>query len=179
MTYNVSHLAGKDVEFKVNIKGIRIKKIPEIDDNFVKNFDKYESLDALKADIRKSLEEEKKRKIAAEFERGIGEKLLTNNDFDIPESYIERQIYFMMSDMQRRMVSGGMDQKKAAEFAFKLHDQFREDATKIVKTTLLIKNIARKEGLTVDDEEVDNQIREIASQRAQDYESSKKIACER
>ncbi len=173
-TYNVSHLAGKDVEFKVNIKGIRVKKIPEIDNNFVKNFDKYESLAALKADVRKSLEEEKKRKITADFERGIGEKLLTTNDFDIPESYIERQIYFMMSDMQRRMVSGGMDSKKAAEFAFKLHDQFREDATKIVKTTLLIKNIARKECLTVDDEEVDNQIREIASQRAQDYESLKK-----
>jgi len=171
--YNASHLAGKDVEFKVNVKGIRIKKIPEIDDSFIKNFDKYESLDALKTDIRKGLEEEKKRRITAEFERGIGEKLLTNNDFDIPESYIERQIYFMMSDMQRRMVSGGMDQKKAAEFAFKLHDQFREDATKIVKTALLIKNIARKEGLTVDDEEVDSQIREIAAQRAQDYESLK------
>ncbi len=171
--YNVSHLAGKDVQFKVNVKGIRIKKIPEIDDNFVKNFEKYESLDALKADIRESLEAEKKRKVAAEFEKSIGEKLLTKNDFDIPESYIERQIYFMMSDMQRRMVSGGMDPKKAAEFAFRLHDQFREDATKNVKIALLIKHIARKEGLTVVDEEVDNQVREIASQRAQDYESLK------
>ncbi len=171
--YNVSHLGGKDVQFNVNVKGIRIKKIPEIDDNFVKNFEKYESLDALKADIRESLEAEKKRKVAAEFEKSIGEKLLTKNDFDIPESYIERQIYFMMSDMQRRMVSGGMDPKKAAEFAFRLHDQFREDATKNVKIALLIKHIARKEGLTVVDEEVDNQVREIASQRAQDYESLK------
>ena len=171
--YNVSHIAGKDVQFKVNVKGIRIKKIPEIDDNFVKNFEKYESLDALKADIRESLEAEKKRKVAAEYEKSIGEKLLTKNDFDIPESYIERQIYFMMSDMQRRMVSGGMDPKKAAEFAFRLHDQFREDATKNVKIALLIKHIARKEGLTVVDEEIDNQVREIASQRAQDYESLK------
>ena len=172
-TYNVSHVAGRDVEFKVNVKGIRIKKIPEFDDNFVKNFDKYESLAALKADVRKSLEEEKQRKTTAEFEKSIGELLLTKNHFDVPESYIERQIYFMMSDMQRRMVSGGMDPKKAAEFAFKLHDQFREDATKNVKIALLIKNIARKEGLTVVDEEVDKQIREMASQRAQDYESLK------
>ncbi len=155
-------LPGKMSNSRSMIKGIRIKKIPEIDDNFVKNFEKYESLDALKADIRKNLEEEKKRKIAAEFERQIGDKLLEKNDFEVPESYIERQIYYMMSDMQRRMVSGGMDPKKAAEFSFKLHDQFREEATKIVKTVLLIKNIARKEGLTVDDEEVENQIREIA-----------------
>jgi trigger factor len=173
-TYSVPHLAGKDVEFKVNIKGIRIKKIPDIDDNFVKNFDGYESLAAFKADVRKSLEEEKQRQIDAEFERSIGDKLLANNDFDIPESYIERQVYFMMSDMQRRMASNGMDPKKAAEFAFKLRDQLREDATRIVKTSLLIKNIARKEGFTVDDHEVDNQIREIASQKAQDYESLKK-----
>ncbi len=100
-------------------------------------------------DVRKNLEEEKKRKIAADFERQISEKLLANNDFEVPESFVERQIYYMMSDMQRRMVSGGMDPKKAAEFSFKLHDQFREEATKIVKTVLLLKNIARKEALTV------------------------------
>jgi trigger factor len=173
-TYNSAHLAGKDAEFKVNIKGIRIKKMPEIDDNFVKNFDKYESLAALKADVRKSLEEEKERKIAADFDRSIGDKLLTRNDFEVPEFYIERQIYYMMSDMQRRMMSGGMDSKKAAEFSFKLHDKFRQEATKIVKTALLIKNIALKETLTVDDGEVDSHIRTIASQRAQDYESFKK-----
>jgi trigger factor len=173
-TYNVPHLAGKDVEFKVNIKGIRVKTLPEIDDNFIKNFDKYESLAALKADVRKSLEEEKRRKIAGEFERSIGDKLLANNDFDIPESYVERQVFFMMSDMQRRMASNGMDPKNAAEFAFKLRDRFREDAVRIVKTSLLIKNIAKKEGITVQDDEVDDQIREIASQKAQDYESFKK-----
>ena len=59
-TYHAAHLAGKDVEFKVHIKGIRVKKVPEIDDNFVKNFERYESLEALKDDVRKNLEEEKK-----------------------------------------------------------------------------------------------------------------------
>ena len=87
---------------------------------------------------------------------------------------MERQIYYMMSDTQRRMVSGGMDPKKAAEFSFKLHDQFREEAAKIVKTVLLLKGIAGKEGLTAGDDEVENQIREIAAQRAQDYETLKK-----
>jgi len=66
-----------------------------------------------------------------------------------------------------------MDPKKAAELVFKLHDQFREDAAKNVKIALLIKNIARKEDLTVADEDVDNRIREIASERAQDFESLK------
>ncbi|MHB8908732.1 MAG: trigger factor [Syntrophales bacterium] len=172
--YNAPHLAGKDVDFNVHMQGIRIKKLPEIDAEFVKNFERYESLDALKADVRKSLEEEKKRKVAAEFDRSIGEILLVKNEFEVPESYVERQIYYMMSDAQRRMVSSGMDSKKAAEFSFKLHDQFREEAAKIVKTSLLMTSIARRERLTVDDVEVEKEIREIASQRGQDYESFKK-----
>ena len=172
--YHAAHLAGKDVEFAVMIKGIRIKKIPEINEQFIKNFEKYESMEALRDDVRKNLEEEKKRKIAVAFQKQISDRLLEKNAFEVPESFVERQIYYMMSDTQRRMVSGGMDPKKAAEFSFKLHDQFREEAAKIVKTVLLLKGIAGKEGLTAGDDEVENQIREIAAQRAQDYETLKK-----
>jgi trigger factor len=169
--YNAAHLAGKDVEFTVNIKGVRVKKVPDIDEHFIKNFERYESLETLKADVLKTLEEEKKRKIELEFERQISDKLLEKNVFDVPDSFVERQIYYMMSDTQRRMVSGGMDPKKAAEFSMKLHDHFREEAAKIVKTVLLLKNIAGKEALIAGEDEVEKQIREIAVQRAQDYET--------
>lgn len=172
--YHAAHLAGKDVEFDVLIKGIRIKKLPEIDEQFIKNFERYETLDALKDDVRNNLEEEKKRKIAAAFERQISDRLLEKNTFEVPDSFVERQIYYMMSDTQRRMVSGGMDAKKAAEFSFKLHDQFREEAAKIVRTVLLLKAIAGKEGLSASEEEVEEKIREIAAQRAQDYDVLKK-----
>jgi trigger factor len=172
--YHAAHLAGKDVEFDVVIKGVRIKKLPEINEQFIKNFEKYESLEALTDDIRKDLEEQKKRKAAAAFERQISDRLLEKNAFEVPESFVERQVYYMMTDTQRRMVSGGMDAKKAAEFSFKLHDQFREEATKIVKTVLLLKGIAGKESLTAGDDEVEKQIREIAAQKAQDYETLKK-----
>lgn len=171
--YQAAHLAGKEIEFEVHIQGIRIKKLPELDEQFIKNFEHYESLEDLKADIQKNLEEEKKRKIALAFERLIGDRLLERNTFEVPDSFIERQIYYMMSDTQRRMVSNGMDPKKAAEFSFKLHDQFREEATKIVKTVLLLKGIARKEGLIAGEDEVEAQIRELAVKRAQDYESLK------
>lgn len=169
--YNAAHLAGKEVEFTVEINGIRVKKLPELDEQFIKNFERYESLEALKADVLKSLEEEKKRTIALEFERQISDKLLEKNVFDVPDSFVERQIYYMMSDAQRRMISGGMTPKKAAEFSINLHDHFREEATKIVKTVLLLKAIAAKEALTAEEDEVEKQIREIAAQRAQNYET--------
>ena len=97
-----------------------------------------------------------------------------SNDFEVPESFVERQIYYMISDTQRRMVSKGMDPKKAAEFSFKLRDQFRDEATKIVKTVILIKNIARKEAITIDEGEVDKEIGEMASQKGQDFDTLKK-----
>ena len=167
--YNAAHLAGKNVEFTVNIKGIQVKKLPEIDEQFIKNFEHYESLDDLKTDVLKSLEEEKRGKIAQDFERQISDKLLENNVFDVPDSFVEQQVYMMMSDTQRRMVSGGMDRKKAAGFSSQLHDHFQEEAAKIVKTVLLLKAIADKEALTVGEDEVEKKIHEIAEQRSQDY----------
>jgi trigger factor len=163
------HLAGKEVEFDVNVGGIRVKQAPEIDDNFIKNFEKYESLEALKADVRKNLEEEKKAKIAANLDKSISDKLLARNDFEVPDSFVENQVHHMLYNMRQRLVSGGMDPKKATEMALKFRDQCREDAIKIVKTVILIKNIARKEGLTVE-----KRIAEMAAQRAQDIETLKK-----
>lgn len=167
------HLAGKDVEFDVNVAGIRVKRAPEIDENFIKNFEKYESLQALKADVRHNLEEEKKAKIAANLDKSISEKLLACNDFEVPDSFIEKQVHHMLYNMRERLVSGGMDSKKATEMVLKFRDQCRGDATKIVKTVILIQNIARKEGLTVDDRDVEKRIAEMAAQRAQNIETLK------
>jgi trigger factor len=131
-------------------------------------------LEALKADVRQNLSEEKKARIAADLDRSIGDKLLAGNDFEVPDSFIENQIHHMLYNMKQRMVSGGMDQKKATELALKFRDRCREEATRIVKTVILIKNIARKEALTVDDREVEKHIAEMAVQRAQDAETLKK-----
>jgi trigger factor len=169
-----AHLAGKEVEFYVNIGGIRVKHAPEIDDNFIKNFEKYESLEALKSDVRKNLEEEKKQKVAADLDKRISDKLLACNDFEVPDSFIENQIHHMLYNMRQRMVSGGMDPKKATELALKFREQCREEATKIVKTVILIKNIARKETLSVNESEMEKHIAEMAAQRAHDSETLKK-----
>ncbi len=172
--YHAAKLAGKDVEFKVNVKGLRIKKLPEINDEFVKNFERYESLDALMADVRKKLEEEKRLKVAADLEKQISDKLLEGNEFAVPDSFVDRQVYYMVSDTQQRMAARGMDPKKAMDFSLKMKDQFREEAAKIVKTMLLLKGIAEKENLTVDDAKVEERIREIATQRGETVEAVRK-----
>jgi len=172
--YHAANLAGRDVDFSVKINGIHIKRLPEIDEEFIKNFERYESLEALKDDVRKNLEEEKHRKVEADFERQIGDRLLEKNDFEVPGSFIERQVYYMVSDAQRRMVSGGMDPKRARDFSLNLREQFRDEATRTVKTILLLKSIGQRENLTVTEGEVEEQIRQIAVHKGQDPESLKK-----
>ncbi len=171
--YHVKEFAGKDITFNVTIQDVKVKVLPEMDDNFVKIFNKYEDLDALKADLRKSLEEENTGRAKANLQKAIQDKLLEQNPFEVPEAYVERQIFNMMVEYQRRMVMNGMDADNAAKVAANLHDQFRDEAARIVRSGLLLHKIAEKEALSVDGGEIDDRIRETAARYGRDFESMK------
>jgi trigger factor len=84
----------------------------------------------------------------------------------------------MIADMQRRMSMRGLKKQDSSELFNKFYDLYKEEASKIVKTVLLIKSIAEKESLSVSDSEVDEKIKEIAEHRAQSYDSLKKSLVE-
>jgi trigger factor len=171
--YHVKEFASKDITFHVTVQDIKVKVLPELDEHFVKIFNKYDSLDALKADLKKSLEEENAARVKASLQKAIEDKLLEQNPFEVPEAYVERQIFNMMVEYQRRMVMNGMDADGAAKVAANLHDQFRDEAARIVRSGLLLNKIAEKETLSVDDGEIDDRIRVAASRYGRDFKSMK------
>ena len=171
--YHVKEFAGKDITFHATVKDIKVKVLPELDENFVKNFEKYETMEALRTELLKSLEEEKSARVKANLQKAINEKLLEKNPFEVPEAYVERQIFNMMVEYQRRMVMNGMDPDNAAKVAANLHDQFRDEAARMVRTGLLLQRIAEKESIAVDEKEIDDRIRETASRYGRDFESMK------
>ncbi|OPY10960.1 MAG: Trigger factor [Syntrophaceae bacterium PtaB.Bin038] len=171
--YHVKDFAAQDVTFHVTVRDVKIKVLPALDDQFVKNFERYESLEALKADLRKSLEEEKAAGAKAALRKAINDRLLELNPFEVPEAYVERQIFSMMIEYQRRMVVSGMDPDNAAKLAADLHDSFRGEATRLVRAGILLQKIAEKESITVDDAEIDGRIREMAARYGRDFESMK------
>lgn len=171
--YQVKEFAGNDIAFNVTVQDVKVKVLPELDENFVKNFNKYDNLEALKIDLRKSLEEEKIARVKANLQKAINEQLLEKNPFDVPEAYVERQIFNMMVEYQRRMVVNGMDPDNAAKVAANLHDQFRDEAARMVRTGILLQRIAEMEALAVDEKEIDDRIRETASRYGHDFESMK------
>lgn len=176
--YHASHLAGKEVVFMVALKNIKEKKLPNVDEKFIKNFDKYETLDDLKKDILKTLEEENRARSTTTLKNLIIDKLLEANEFEVPPTFVNRQVSFMIADMQRRMTMRGMKQQEPSELYTRFYDLYKDDALKVVKTILLIKSIADQESVSVSDNEIDEKIKEIAEQRAQSYESLKKSLVE-
>lgn len=169
--YQNRDLAGKEVLFQVTVRGIKEKKLPPIDDEFVKNFDRYETLEDLRKAVAESIEAEKKSKVERELREAIVEKLLAANEVPAPEALIERQVVYMMMDSHRHWSARGMDSREAAEIIVSMKDMYREEAEKVVKTFLLMKNIAAKEGITVSEEEKESFIRELAAKRGVDYDT--------
>jgi trigger factor len=171
VNYHEKKFAGKEIIFNVTLKNIKEKKLPEIDENFIKNFDRYNSIEDLKTDVRKTLEEKFQGLAETNLQNNITEVLIKENDFEVPPSLLERQIYYMMADTQKRMISAGMDEKNAMELSFKMHDKFKDDAVKLVKSFLLLKKIAKKESFIVEENDIEKYIQELAAQYGRDYES--------
>jgi len=172
--YGAKDIAGKEVSFSVTIKGIREKVLPALDEEFIKNFEKYETLKDLTDDVKKSLGEEGEARIKAELRNTIVDRLLEKNEFEVPSSWVERQVYTMMLDARQRMVQNGMPDDKAAEISYNLHDRFNDQATTMVKASFILSEIAKKESIEVSEEEIEEKLREVAQRYAQDYESVKK-----
>ena len=167
--YHIRDFASLDLTFHATVRDVREKVLPALDDQFIKNFERYESLEALRADLRKSLEEEKSVRARDALRKAVNDRLLEANPFEVPEAFIERQILGMMIEYQRRMVINGMDPDNAAKVAANLHDQFRDEAARLVRAGILLRKIAEKEAIAVDDVDVDARLREIAGRHGRDF----------
>jgi len=172
--YSAKDIAGKEVLFSVTLKNIREKIFPKLDEEFVKNFEKYESLKDLKDDAKKSLEEEGEARIKGELRRTIVDKLLEKNEFEVPSAWVDQQIYTLMLDARQRMVQNGMPEDKAAEISYSMHDRFKDQAARMVKASFILNEIAKKESIEASEEEVEEKLKELAQKYGQDYASIKK-----
>ena len=169
--YAAKDFAGKEGSFSVTLKDIRVKTMPELDENFIKNFETYESIDDLKKDIQKNLTEENEARIKSDLRKNLVTKLLEKNEFEVPSIFVNRQVYYMMMDAQQRMTNNGMDPQKAAQISSNLHEKFEIDATRMVKTSLLLAKIAEKESIIVGEKDIEERLQELTTKYSQDYDS--------
>lgn len=166
-------LAGKEVNLKITIKGVKEKVLPALDDNFVRELGEYQGLEDLHNKIAERLEKEERQRIESSVRNMIVDQLIEENPFEVPPSMVERRIEFMMADTQRTLLSQGSSLEKLGLPIDAMKENFRTEAEKQVKCSLLTEVIAKKEGISVNDEEVEEKLKEIAQSNNQDVEKIK------
>lgn len=165
--YQAEQLAGKPALFKVTVKEIKVKELPEADDDFAKDVSEFETIAEYKADIKAKLEEKKVAEAKGAKEDAIIEKIIENSTMEIPEAMINTQVRRMMDDFAQRISSQGLSIEQYFQFtgltAEKLAEQMQPQALKRIQSRLVLEAIVEAEKLEATDAEVEKEIADMAA----------------
>lgn len=176
--YN-KNLAGKLVDFKVEIKEVYQRQLPELNDDLAKIF-QFKNVSDLKENIKKTIEIQKKREEDQKTEINLLEKIVNDSKFsDIPENLIKNEANLMMHEMEHGLVSQGGNFADYLKSINKTQDQLMleilPNATKRVKSALILKEIAKEEKITVSESEMNKEIEVLKKKYEKNLEAIKNI----
>ena len=165
--YHAKELAGKAATFKCTIRSIKQKELPALDDELAKKVSKFETLEELKADVRKNLEENAERK-AENDQKSAAIEMATNNiTVDIPAVMIDNRVEGMIREMAMRLEQQGMSFDAYLQYAGtdinKIREDYRETAEKNVRTDLMLEEVAKAEDIKVEAKDLDAEVAGMAA----------------
>ena len=160
--YAVQELAGTTVTYDVTVKAIRTRVVPPLDDELAKDLGSFESLDALRAQVRADLEHEARHEVDRETRADLLRQLATRVTFDVPSSLVDRELDRRVEEFVRRLVEQQIDPSQANINWEEFRERQREAAEEAVRSALVLDEISRRDGLTATDEEMDAEIERYA-----------------
>ena len=164
--YHAKELTGKPAVFKVTVKEIKRKELPELNDEFAGEVSEFETLEEYKNDVKAKLSLTKQKEAATENENHVVDKVVENATMDIPEPMIDSQVNNMVNDYARRMQSQGLSLEQYMQFTGMtidtLKEQMKPQAVKRIQTRLVLEAIVKAENITVSDEAVEKEIADMA-----------------
>jgi trigger factor len=165
-------LAGKTFSYTVKIHAIKQKSLPELNDEFAKELGEFTSIDAVKKQIRENMEAEKRHTAEHEAKDKLVAELVKRNEFEVPESLVERQIDLRLERGLRALAAQGMKMEDMKKMDVpRLRVGQREQALQDVKSSLLLERIAELEKITVGDDELNQEVEALAKQTKQTPEA--------
>ena len=173
---------GKKGLFKVTVKEIKRKELPELDDEFAQQFGEYDTMEVLRAKMVEYHEKHEKERIDNEFKERMIQALIQKNQLDVPESMVKRQLDHMFENLKNRLKSQQMSLNMMGLDAEGFRARFRDDAIDKVKGGLLLMALVEKENVSVSDEDLAAQYEKIAAgnpemlDRIKEYYSSNQNA---
>jgi trigger factor len=166
-------IAGKEVKFKVKMKEVKKRILPELNDDFAREIGECNTIGELKDRIKEEMVKFEQQNAEARLKRGIIDKLVASNPIEIPPILLEEEIRLMFYDAQQRLRAQGVDLEDGALELEKIRENFKEPAVREVRGYLILDRISDLEGVAVSDEEVDERIKAMASSVNQDFPALK------
>ena len=173
--YPVKHLAGKTVDYTVKPENIKEKKIPELNDEFAQGLGQFKTLDELRSQIRRDMEKHKQEHASEQVRDKLLEWLENNNEFEVPETLVERQIQVRMQRLVRDLARQGINPQRLEVDWAKIRDDQQRQSVRDVKGSLILEYIADTEKLTVSDEEVEQEVEKIANETNRPKEKVREV----
>ncbi len=178
--YHAEELKGAATVFKCHLYSIKCKELPEADDEFAKDVSEFDTLDELKADIRKHLEERAEDASNNEIEEQLADVIIANTTVDVPECMYEARIEDMVSDFENRLARSGLTLDEYLKYTGADKEEFlkgfRPQAERQVKIRLALEAVAQMENITVSKEEMDEEYKMLAERYDLKEEQVRQIA---
>ena len=180
--YHAADLAGKPATFKVTVKEIKVKELPELNDEFASEVSEFDTLDEYKKDVEKKLAEKKEIEANSKNEDAVVAKVVENASMEIPDKMIDAQAENMVQDMARRMQSQGLSLDMYLKYTGmtveQMKEQARPDAEKRIRTRLVLEAVAKAENIQISDEKVDEEVAKMAEAYKMEVEKLKSYMSE-
>ena len=177
--YQAKELEGKDAMFKVTIKELKTKELPEIDDEFASEVSEFDTLEEYKKEVADKLKERLEADAKRKKEDEAVNKAVENASMEIPEAMIKTQASNMVNEFAQRMQGQGLTMEQYMQFTGTTREQMMEQmmdqAKKRIQVRLTLEAVAKAENIQVSDEELDKEVEEMAKAYQMEAEQLKKF----
>lgn len=177
--YQAKDLAGKPALFKVEIKAIKATELPELDDEFASEASEFDTMEEYKEDIKKTLLVKKETEAKRQKEDKVIDKIIENASMDIPDAMIDMQQEQMIDEFAQRLQYQGLALEQYFQFSGSdrdaLKEQMKDDAVKRIQSRLVLEAIAEKEQIEVTQEDIDQELENMAKMYQMELERLKEV----
>ena len=177
--YQAEELQGKPAVFKVKIKEIKVKELPELDDDFAQDVSNFDTIAEYKEDLKKKLTENKEEALKREREEAVIGKIIENAQMDIPEQMVDAQTRQMTQEFAQRLSSQGLSIDQYMQFTGltpqKMLEELKPQALKRIQSRLVLEAVVAAENIETTEEELDKEIENMASMYQMEVDKLKEV----
>lgn len=180
--YQAEELQGKPAVFKVTIKEIKVKELPELDDDFAQDVSKFDTVDEYKEDLKKKLLENKEAALKREKEEDVVGKIIENATMEIPDPMVDTQVRQMVQEFSQRIQSQGLSLQQYMQFTGmtpeSLTNELQPQALKRIQSRLVLEAVVAAENIETSDEDLEKELEKMAEMYQMEADKLKELVGE-